>query len=187
MEHKRRLVLLILSALLVTALIYSGRDADQKGVPAAFVHYSSAWNIVRLKGSVPNPGVYRFPDKTKLKHVIIMTAPFMAGKITNRALLETSILNGDIIDVVSKDKQHAEITIGKMKAKEKMLLGIPLDPDQMDFADWDSLPGIGPGLAQSIMENRQNNGDFVSVEALQRVPGMGEKKLNALKKYFKPS
>jgi competence protein ComEA len=185
MERKRRLVLLLLSALLGTALIYSGRDADHKGVPVAFLRYTSAGNIVRLKGCVPNPGVYRFPEKTKLKSVINMTAPFMAGKITNKALLETSILNGDIIEVVAKDRQHAEITLGKMKAKERMLLGIPLDPDQMDFADWDSLPGIGPGLAQSIMDDRQNNGDFGSVEALLRVPGMGEKKLNTLKKYFK--
>jgi competence protein ComEA len=151
----------------------------------AFLRYSSAMNIVRLKGSVPNPGVYRFPERTKLKSVINMTAPLMTGKITNKALLETSIQNGDIFEMVAKDRQHAEITLGKMKAKERMLLGIPLDPNQMDFADWDSLPGIGPGLAQSIMDDRQKYGAFVSFEALQRVPGMGEKKLNALKKYFK--
>jgi competence protein ComEA len=185
MERKRRFVLWLLSALLVTALIYSGRDADHKGVLVAFLRYSSAMNIVRLKGSVLNPGVYRFPERTKLKSVINMTAPLMAGKIKNKALLETSIQNGDIIDVVAKDRQHAEITIGNMKAKEKILLGIPLDPDQMDFTDWDSLPGIGPVLAQSIMDNRQKYGDFVSFEALLRVPGMGEKKLKALKMYFK--
>jgi competence protein ComEA len=185
MERKRRLVLWLLSAVLGATLIYSGRDADHKGVPVAFLRYSSAMNVVRLKGNFPNQGVYRFPEKTKLMNVIIMTAPLMAGKIKNKALLETSIQNGDIIEVVAKDQQHAEITIGKMKARERMLLGIPLNPDQMDFADWDSLPGIGPGLAQSIMDNRQKYGDFVSFGALQRVPGMGEKKLNALKKYFK--
>jgi competence protein ComEA len=184
MERKKRLVLWLLSALLATALIYSGRDADHKGLPVAFLRYSSAGNIVRLKGNVPNPGIYRFPEKTKLKNVINMTAPLLAGNIANKALLETSVLNGDIIEVVAKDRQHAEITLGKMKAKERMLLGIPLDPDQMDFADWDSLPGIGPVLAQSILDDRQKYGDFISFEALQRVPGMGEKKLRSLKKYF---
>ena len=185
MERKRRLVLLLLSALLGTVLFYSGHDTDHKGVPVAFLRYSSAGNIVRLKGCVPNPGVYRFPEKTKLINVINMTVPLMAGKINNKELLETSVQNGDIVEMLAKDRQHAEITLSKMKAKERMLLGIPLDPNQMDFADWDSLPGIGPGLAQSIMDDRQKYGDFVSFEALQRVPGMGEKKLNALKKYFK--
>lgn len=65
-----------------------------------------------------------------------------------------------------------------------MLLGIPLVPDQMDFADWDALPGIGPELAKTIMDNRQENGDFGSFGALQRVPGIGEKKLKKLKRYF---
>ena len=109
----------------------------------------------------------------------------MAGIIKNKTLLETSVQNGDIVEIVAKDQQKPVITLGKMKAKERMLLGIPLDPDQMDFADWDSLPGIGPVLAQTIIDYRQKYGAFVSIEALQRVPGMGEKKLNTLKKYFK--
>ena len=185
MERKRRLVLLLLSALLVMALIDSGRDADHKGLPVAFLRYSSAKELVRLQGSFPHPGVYHFPEGTKLKSVINMTAPVMAGKTASTAVLETSILNGDIIEIMIKDRQHPEITIGKMKAKERMLLGIPLDPNHMDFADWDSLPGIGPCLAQSILDDRQKYGDFVSFDALLRVPGLGEKKLNALKKYFR--
>ena len=185
MVRKRRLVLFILSALLGTALVYSGRGADHKSLPVAFLCYSSTGSIVRLKGCVSNPGVYRFPEKTKLKSVIIMTAPLMAGIIKNKTLLETSVQNGDIVEIVAKDQQKPVITLGKMKAKERMLLGIPLDPDQMDFADWDSLPGIGPVLAQTIIDYRQKYGAFVSIEALQRVPGMGEKKLNTLKKYFK--
>ena len=64
------------------------------------------------------------------------------------------------------------------------MLGIPLLPDQMDAEDWDSLPGIGPKLAKKIVDDRQENGDYCSLEAVQRVPGMGEKKIKSLKKYF---
>jgi competence protein ComEA len=72
-----------------------------------------------------------------------------------------------------------------MKAGERILLGIPLDPDQMDRADWEDLPGIGPKLARKIVEDRQIYGDFHTAEAIRRVPGMGEGKFNAIKKYFK--
>ncbi len=92
--------------------------------------------------------------------------------------------NGDIIEAIVKDREHIDITIYKMRAKERILLGIPLVPDQMDFADWDALPGIGPVLAKNIMDNRQKYGDFGSFGALQRVPGIGEKKLKVLKRYF---
>ena len=48
----------------------------------------------------------------------------------------------------------------RMKALEMILLGIPLYPVILDEEDWESLPGIGPMLAERIVADRQNNGDF---------------------------
>jgi len=183
-ERKTRLVLLLLSALICTALLFPGRDADQLGMPAAFLHYSSGANIVRLKGCVPNPGIYRFPKHVTVATVINMTAPSLAGNIPDMRLLERDLESGDIIEAVAVDQQHIEILIYKMKARERVLLGIPLDPDEMDLADWEALPGIGPKLAKVIMDNRQKYGDLGSFNSLQRVPGVGGKKLKALKRYF---
>lgn len=183
-ERKQRLVLWLLSAFLGTALLFSGHEADHKGVPVAFLHYTSGGKTVRLKGCVPNPGIYRFPDHSRVATVINMTAPSIAGKVADKTILEKDLQNGDIIEAVAKDREHIDITIYKMRAKERILLGIPLVPDQMDFADWDALPGIGPELAKNIMDNRQKYGDFGSFGALQRVPGIGEKKLKVLKRYF---
>ena len=44
------------------------------------------------------------------------------------------------------------------------------------------LPGIGPALAQRIVETR-NSGRFTSVEDLLRVPGIGKAKLAKLRDY----
>ena len=113
-----------------------------------------------------------------------MTAPFVMGKLADQSILNREVRVGDIITVTSKREQLFEISMERMKAKERMLLGIPLEPDQMDLADWESLPGIGPALAKTIMDDRQYNGAFGSVESLRRVPGIGEKRLKELKKYF---
>jgi competence protein ComEA len=184
MERKRRLALWLLTACLVAMLFSAGREAVHKGLPVPFLRYTAAGIIVRLKGCVPAPGIYNFPNKARLLTVINMTEPLLAGKVANKAILETELQNGDIIEVVANNRQYVEITTGSMKAKERILLGIPLNPDRMDLADWDSLPGIGPGLANSIMADRHKNGAFGSIESLQRVPGIGEKKLKELKKYF---
>ncbi|MGY1723386.1 helix-hairpin-helix domain-containing protein [Blastococcus sp. SYSU DS0533] len=43
-------------------------------------------------------------------------------------------------------------------------------------AELDALPGIGPVLAQRIVEHRTRNGAFTSVEELDQVPGIGPAK-----------
>ena len=183
-ELKTRLVMLFISILICATLLYPGRDADRKVVSAAFLRYSSGTSIIRLKGSVPSPGIYRVPENTTLKSVIILTAPFMVDKIKNRELMGRTLKCGDIIDLTSRNEKHIDIKIYKMKAQERILLGIPLVPDEMEMDDWDSLPGIGPGLAKEIMDYRQKYGDFGSFRSLEKVPGLGEKKMEALKKYF---
>lgn len=44
------------------------------------------------------------------------------------------------------------------------------------------LPGIGPAIAQRIIDEREN-GAYISVEDLQRVSGIGEKTVEKLKEY----
>lgn len=58
--------------------------------------------------------------------------------------------------------------------------GVPLDLNLASVADLELLPGIGPALAQRIVEARGKNGAFSRVEELLAVRGIGPATLKRL-------
>jgi competence protein ComEA len=52
-------------------------------------------------------------------------------------------------------------------------VGAPLDLNRATAADLDGLPGIGPVLAQRIVDYRLQQGPFTSIDQLDDVPGIG--------------
>lgn len=60
----------------------------------------------------------------------------------------------------------------------------PVDVNRADATQLAKLPGVGPGLAQRIVEERERRGRFDSPEALRYVLGMGPKKLAAIRRFI---
>jgi competence protein ComEA len=56
-----------------------------------------------------------------------------------------------------------------------------LDLNRATAQDFDALPGIGPRLAERIMEYRQSVGAFHSLDGLRAVKGIGKKKFERIR------
>ena len=56
--------------------------------------------------------------------------------------------------------------------------------NKADQAQLTALPGIGPILAQRIVDYREKNGDFADPTELGNVNGIGEKRLEAILEYI---
>lgn len=54
------------------------------------------------------------------------------------------------------------------------------------ISDLETLPGVGPVLAERIVSFREHNGPFDRIEDLLEVPGIGEAKLAALRDLVRP-
>lgn len=59
-----------------------------------------------------------------------------------------------------------------------------LDINLASVEDLTTLPGIGLALAQRIVDYREQNGRFSSVEELRNISGIGEKRLSAILEYI---
>ncbi|WP_344149269.1 helix-hairpin-helix domain-containing protein, partial [Kribbella yunnanensis] len=57
----------------------------------------------------------------------------------------------------------------------------PLNLNTATVPQLDALPGVGPVLAQRILDYRTENGPFTTIDQLQEVPGLGPKKFDSLK------
>jgi competence protein ComEA len=180
-----RLALCCLALLLSAVLLVKGRAPTWKGGDAAFFVPSRPGSVtVRLTGDFPHPGVYHFPDGTLAGSAIIMTLPGVRLSAGSQAAAGVRLTSGDVLKLRGMGRQPAVLAMERMPARERMLLGIPLDPDLLGIEEWALLPGIGPVLAARIVNDRQINGAFGSLDAVARVPGIAAGKLTGVRRYF---
>ena len=88
-----------------------------------------------------------------------------------RELPEAEPKDGDLADD-SQDSAPADAPAGETE---------PVDINRADQARLETLPGIGPVLAERIVAWRKENGPFVSAEQIMDVEGIGEGKYAEIK------
>ena len=59
--------------------------------------------------------------------------------------------------------------------------GAPINLNTATLADLDTLPGVGPVLAQRILDARTAQGGFTAVSDLRKVDGIGDARYDELK------
>ncbi|PLX79671.1 MAG: hypothetical protein C0616_10710 [Desulfuromonas sp.] len=94
------------------------------------------------------------------------------------------LINGGRYYLNVNSGSRCDLRSGWMTSGKRMALGIPLHPNRMTRKDWEQLPGIGPSLANKIEKDRQKNGDFVSIEDLARVHGIGKARISNWNRFF---
>ncbi len=83
-----------------------------------------------------------------------------------------------------QDQIYAGITTQE-SVEEVTQIMEPISINTANSVELTSLPGIGETYAQRIIEYRETNGDFTSVDDLVNVRGIGERTLEKIRPYIK--
>jgi competence ComEA-like helix-hairpin-helix protein len=73
----------------------------------------------------------------------------------------------------------------KIKGTHLILAGKRIDVNSADAEDLRAVPGIGPQLAERIVDQREKLGGFADLEELGNIPGIGKKRLAGWAPYLK--
>lgn len=187
-DRPRRLVVLFVAFALAASLLMKGRAVSLTGDVAAFLPGGKEKPdtiTIRINGPLISPGIYQVPKAKQGATVTNMTLVISGNNLRINGNIVENVYSGDVVAFMRKGRKCVEISKEKMSVSEKMLLGIPLDPNRMSTSDWENLPGIGPVMADRIVMDRQINGGFSSVRDLMRVSGIGEARVKQIERYFR--
>jgi competence protein ComEA len=129
--------------------------------------------LVHVAGAVRRPGLVRVPDGAR-----VAVAVRRAGGPGPKADLNAINLAARVDD----GQQVVVPAIGPAGegAATRLSLG------SATVEELDGVDGIGPTLAERIVEQRTESGGFGSLEELSEVDGIGEKRLEALREALQP-
>ncbi|MGB9767744.1 MAG: helix-hairpin-helix domain-containing protein [Dictyoglomus turgidum] len=140
--------------------------------------------IVHITGEVKNPGVYKLEEGARVIDAINLAGGSLPSADLDKVNLADFLRDGSKIYIPSKlENSENELKSQAILSKRK------IDTSKSDKVnintaskeELESLPGIGPTLAQRIIEYREENGPFGSAEDLLNVKGIGEKKLERIR------
>lgn len=121
---------------------------------------------VEVKGEVRKPGIYHLKAYCTVSDLLEMVELNEQADISSLNL--TLVLKDNDVIVIDKKSQEEKISINTASLEQLC-----------------TIPYIGEKTAQKIIDYRQQNGPFQTLEELMNVKGIGEKKFAKMQEYIR--
>lgn len=154
--------------------------------------------VVSVQGAVVLPGVYRLDDGSRVTDLIKAAGGLVRADVSE-INLAARLLDGTTLTVPRRVDDTADPSVGPAPAvanpaaytvsgqgaapggpQTKTAGSARINLNQATQSELESLPGIGPKLAQQIIEYRTTR-PFGAVSDLMDVPGIGPQRFDAIR------
>jgi competence protein ComEA len=192
MPFDRRLVLLLLLAG-GAALVVAGRVLPRPAAPAAqlapVVSVSAGAPeaigggaggpvVVHVVGAVRHPGVYRLPAGSRTRDAVRRAGGAGRRADLGSVNLATRLADGEQVRVPLRGPPGPGPAAAASAASAPPAI---VHLNSASAEQLDGLDGIGPALAQRIVDYRDAHGGFGSIDELDEVSGIGPVRLDSLR------
>lgn len=159
-------------------------SAAPTGVPGAGTEI-----VVDVSGKVREPGIHRLPAGSRVVDALEAAGGVRPGTDVDGLNRARFLVDGEQVVVggpapVAPAPGHGPGSGGGAPAG-----GVPAGPVSLNTAtveQLETLPGVGPVLAQHIVDYRTRHGGFRSVDELREVKGIGERRFADLRDLVRP-
>ena len=133
---------------------------------------------VYVTGAVANPGVYRLDAEARVYEAVDMAQALPEANLSTINMAQ-KLEDGQAV-LIPRQGEEETPSMSESFITSSSLSGSgktgQVNINKANIQELDALPGIGPTLAQRIIDYRTAHGPFTSIESLNEVSGIGEKK-----------
>jgi competence protein ComEA len=133
--------------------------------------------LVDVTGKVHHPGVFKLPNGSRVIDAVRAAGGALHGTSLNSLNLAAKLADGQQVVVGGSAGPAGTTQPGGSPTADAGLV----DLNTATVEQLQTLPGIGPVLAQHIVDYRTLHGPFSGVDGLQQVSGIGPSKFAQLK------
>ena len=181
----------------VTSPTSSAGPASSGGATSGGDTAGSGQIVVDVDGAVAHPGLYKLPPDSRVQAALAAAGGLSPQADAHRINRAAKLHDGQKLYVLSQGESTPPLAASSGQGCEGQACtsaegGLSgSDPEGQGLvnintanaAQLTQLPGVGPAIAQKIIDYRTANGPFTSVDDLTKVPGIGAAKLAQIKSH----
>ena len=153
--------------------------------------------VVDVDGAVAHPGLYKLPLGSRVQAALAAAGGLSPQADAHRINRAAKLHDGQKLYVLSQGESAPPLaasgdqgceghsctsTDGGVAGSDTEGQGL-VNINTANATQLTQLPGVGPAIAQKIIDYRTANGPFTSVDDLTKVPGIGAAKLAQIKSH----
>lgn len=138
---------------------------------------------VYVCGAVQNPDVYQADSGSRLFEVIEMAGGFAPDADRAGLNLARTVADGEQIVVYTVEEMAAKMTLVSENEAAQSGSGL-VNINKASLAELTGITGIGESRAKAIIDYREKNGGFRSVEEIKKVDGIKDGLFSKIKEYI---